>query len=76
MAKKTKPTFEDSTARLSEIVEELESDEVTLKSSLDLYKEGIDLLEYCINELRQADVTIQELHKRNDEVFELLDLNE
>ena len=76
MAKNTKPTFEQSIERLNDIVQALESDETTLEQSLDLYKEGVVLLETCAGELHKAEVSLQELRKRNDGVFELLDLNE
>ena len=76
MAKNAKPSFEESITRLNEIVDTLESDDTTLELSLQLYKEGIELLEICAKQLQEAELSIQELRKRNEGIFQLLDLNE
>ncbi len=76
MAKKEKPTFEENIERLDGIIAELESDSTHLDASLKLYKEGVGLLEQCIQDLRQAELTITELRKRSDGIFELLDMDD
>lgn len=40
-------TFEDSIVKLDEIVQELAEEEVTLEQSLEMYKEGMLLVNYC-----------------------------
>lgn len=48
--------FESSFERLEEIVERLdESDDLTLDESLDLYEEGVELVERCRGRLEQAE---------------------
>ena len=53
MAKKQE-TFEDSLARLSAIVEELEAGEVPLEKGVALFKEGVALAAACRKRLEQA----------------------
>jgi len=66
MAKKKKkakqaPTFEARLARLEQIVEELESGEVGLDASLNLYAEGAELIQVCRKDLAAAEERIQKL---------------
>ncbi len=53
MAKKQE-TFEDSLARLSAIVEELEAGEVPLEKGVALFKEGVARAAACRKRLEQA----------------------
>ena len=76
MPKKTKHIFERSINRLSEIIELLESDETALDESITLYKEGVELLESCTAEIKQAELAVAELRQRSDGAFEILDRNE
>jgi exodeoxyribonuclease VII small subunit len=66
MAKKKKrakkePTFEERLGRLEEIVEKLESGEVGLDASLNLYAEGAELIKVCRKDLAAAEERIQKL---------------
>ena len=65
MAKKKKgakePTFEERLARLEEIVEQLESGDVGLDASLQLYAEGADLIQRCRADLAEAEQRIRKL---------------
>lgn len=48
--------FESSFGRLEEIVDRLdESDDLTLDESLDLYEEGVELVERCRGRLESAE---------------------
>ncbi len=48
--------FETSFARLEEIVDRLDqSDDLTLDESLDLYEEGVELVERCRGRLESAE---------------------
>lgn len=49
MAKKTDDqlTIDQKMDKLDEIIEKMESDEVTLEESFNFYKEGVELLSSC-----------------------------
>ncbi|MBZ0178966.1 MAG: exodeoxyribonuclease VII small subunit [Melioribacteraceae bacterium] len=61
MAKQKTKTFEEALERLEEISEKLESEEVGLNESIQLYEEGILLSEYCYGELKKAEQKITKL---------------
>ncbi len=46
--------FEKRMARLKEIVEQLEADDIPLEKSVALYKEGHELVSRCREQLEQA----------------------
>ena len=48
-------TFEKAMKRLEEIVNALESGQVSLDDSLKLFEEGIKLTKYCENELKNIE---------------------
>ncbi len=54
-------TFEESVARLEEIVHELEAGSVGLDESLKLYEEGISLVRVCNQKLDAAEQKIKVL---------------
>jgi len=72
--KDTKGSFEASLKRLEQIVEELESGEVTLDKALEMYEEGVELSKFCIEKLNQAEVKLKKLSKDVQGSFELSDL--
>lgn len=47
MAKKENKTIEEALEVLDQIAMRLESNEVTLEESFQIYKEGMELLQYC-----------------------------
>ncbi len=57
--------FEDALKRLSDIVEKLESEEIPLEDSISLYEEGMKLSKYCSVSLEEAELKIEQVHKRN-----------
>ena len=65
MAAKKKP-FEESMARLEEIVSILERGESTLDDSLALFEEGTKLAAACSKQLDQAEQKILKLTKGPD----------
>lgn len=71
--KKKETTFEEAFRRLNEIVESLEAEETPLEDSLLLYEEGIELSRFCAEKLRAANGRLQELRKKSDGMFELID---
>ncbi|CAD2077180.1 hypothetical protein GCM10007358_03110 [Phocicoccus schoeneichii] len=56
-------SFEDKMKRIDEIVVKLDSDDITLEESLNLYKEGVTLTKECDDILKNAQLNIEELTK-------------
>lgn len=65
MAKKRK-TYEDALKRIDEITDLLENDEVSLENSIELYKEGVELIAFCGEKLETAERQIALLVKKDD----------
>ena len=58
-------SFEKDLSRLNEIVKKLESTDLTLDESLDLYKEGVELSVKCKKTLEQAKLTVIQMDGDN-----------
>jgi exodeoxyribonuclease VII small subunit len=54
-------TYESAVARIEEIIRRLDSGEADLRETLDLVKEGRDLVEYCASELEAVATGLEEL---------------
>jgi exodeoxyribonuclease VII small subunit len=54
-------TYETAVARIEEIIRRLDSGEAGLRETLDLVKEGRDLVEYCAGELDAVSHGLEEL---------------
>ena len=52
--------FEDSMQKLNEIVNKLESGELSLDEAIKLYQEGIDLSLFCKKEVENAKLKISQ----------------
>lgn len=63
---KTAKSFEESVARLEEIVRLLENGTATLDESLKLYEEGISLVRVCNDKLDSAEKKIKVLTLSSD----------
>lgn len=50
-----KDSFESAMSQLEEIVQQLERGSLPLDQSIKMYKKGIELSQYCQNELDQAE---------------------
>jgi exodeoxyribonuclease VII small subunit len=57
----TERTYEAAVARVEEIIRRLDSGEAGLRETLDLVKEGRDLVEYCATELEAVSQGLEEL---------------
>jgi exodeoxyribonuclease VII small subunit len=57
----TGQTYETALARIEEIIRRLDSGEAGLRETLDLVKEGRDLVDYCASELEAVDRGLEEL---------------
>lgn len=60
-----KPDFEESIERLEEIVEALETGDLSLEQSLKQFEEGIALTRSCQTALSEAEQTIKVLTEKN-----------
>lgn len=58
--------YEKAYSRLEKIVEELESDKLTLEESLIKYEEGLNLYKYCEDFLNKIEGKIEILSKEKD----------
>jgi exodeoxyribonuclease VII small subunit len=54
-------TYESAVARIEEIIKRLDSGEAGLRETLDLVREGRDLVEYCAGELEAVSHGLEEL---------------
>jgi exodeoxyribonuclease VII small subunit len=54
-------TYESAIARIEEIIRRLDSGDAGLRETLDLVKEGRELVEYCATELEAVSEGLQEL---------------
>ena len=69
MSKKNeKKSFKNSLARLEEITNLLESEEIELEDALKLYEEGITLSRFCLNSLKSAELKVTELKKKIEDL--------
>ncbi|HET9130529.1 MAG TPA: exodeoxyribonuclease VII small subunit [Terriglobia bacterium] len=62
----TAPDFETALKRLEEIVKKLESGDLSLDTSLELFEEGIQLSRLCHQKLGQAERRVEILLKNNE----------
>lgn len=72
MSKKN-PTFEESLARLEEILTALEGGDAKLDETLKLYEEGVSLVRACNQYLQVAEQTVKSLKFNPDGTAELVD---
>lgn len=57
----TDRNYESAVARIEEIIRRLDSGEAGLRETLDLVREGRDLVEYCAGELEAVSSGLEEL---------------
>ena len=68
-----KQSFEDSLARLEEILAVLERGDAALDDLLKLYEEGVKLIRSCNAQLEKAEQTIKMLQMQPDGSVALVD---
>ena len=56
---KKKQNFEKAIEELENIVEKLESGEINLEESIELYEKGIELKNYCQEKLKEVETKIK-----------------
>ena len=67
----TEMSYEDSLKRLEEIVQRLESGQLSLDESLHLFEEGTRLTKVCQQRLTEAELRIERLVGEGDRVEEM-----
>ena len=65
-----KQTFEKSLSDLQSIIEELESDTLSLDKMVFLFEDGMKLMKICRTQLDEVENRITTLVKKNDEFNE------
>ena len=66
MKKKENLSFEESMDNLEKIVSELEKGDLSLEASVEKFKEGMEVSNYCTNLLNEAEKSITILLKNQD----------
>ena len=59
----TEPKFEEAMGRLEELVKKLESGDLALDESLEVFEEGIKLSRWCMKKLEEAERKVEVLLK-------------
>ncbi len=60
-------TYEEAIQRLEEVVKQLESGDVPLQKSMELFEEGVALAKFCSKQLDDAEAKVQLLLEKNGE---------
>jgi exodeoxyribonuclease VII small subunit len=68
--KKQYKDFESALSRLEEITELMESGDVPLEQSIDLYTEGLEIAKYCSQKLSEAESKIKIIKEKSGKLIE------
>jgi len=63
-------TFEENLKKLEDIVDQLESGEIDLEKSVELYEEGIILKNNCEEKLKKVEMQIKKIKLQNKKIIE------
>ena len=66
--KNTKTTFEDNLKELENIVEHLESGDIDLEKSVELYEKGMVLKNNCEEKLKSVEQQIKKIKLENNQI--------
>ena len=61
-------SFEDSLKKLEDIVDQLESEDVDLEKSVELYEKGMNLKKICEEKLRKVELQIKKIKIKNNKI--------
>ena len=64
--KKENKSFEQSLDRLEKLVSKMESGDIALEKSMELFEEGMNLINDCQSQLNKADQRIQKFIDQNE----------
>ncbi len=59
--------FEQALQRLSEVLKELETDDVPLDKAIELYEEGMKLSRQCSKKLEEAELRIEQVTRKENQ---------
>ena len=63
-----KLTFEENLKKLEDIVEQLESGEINLEKSVELYEKGMILKNNCQEKLKKVEIQIKKIKIKNNQI--------
>ena len=66
---KKKQTYEQALARLEEIIDSMESGAPSLHELFELYKDGLELIEFCVNTLNMIEKEVTVLQQTSEGIF-------
>ena len=66
--KETETTFEENLRKLENIVDQLESGEVDLEKSVQLYEKVISLKNICEEKLKKVEMQIKKIKLKNNQI--------
>ena len=61
-------TFEENLKKLEDIVEQLESGEIDLERSVELYEKGMILKNNCEEKLKKVEIQIKKIKIENNQI--------
>ena len=61
-------SFEDGLKKLEDIVDQLESGDIDLEKSVELYKKGMDLKKICEEKLKKVELQIKQIKIENNKI--------
>lgn len=67
-AKATTPTFEEALKELEDIVERMDSGQLSLEDSLQQFERGVELSRTCQTSLKSAEQKVEQLVKKHGEL--------
>jgi exodeoxyribonuclease VII small subunit len=67
--KDKKNTFEENLKKLEDIVDQLESGEIDLEKSVELYEKGMFLKNNCEEKLKKVQIQIKKIRLENDKII-------
>lgn len=62
--------FEDALTQLEEIVDKLEANNINLDTALKLFEDGVKLVNFCHEEINQAEEKVKLLNLKNGRIEE------
>lgn len=66
-AKAKTPSFEEALKELEQIVERMDSGQLSLEESLQQFERGVELSQICQTNLKQAEQKVEQLVKKHGE---------
>lgn len=61
-----KISLENAFNQLSNIVKEIEKDDISIEDAIKLFEKGISLTELCRDKLKKAEIKVNSLNKKYD----------